>query len=331
MTRALPLANVVRRGFPAATLSWAIEPACLPLVENHPALDEVIVFNRRRWWKELWPFLQGIRARRFDLVLDLQRHFKSGIISRYSGAPVRLGFNRADAKEFNWVFNNHFLPAVGNTISKLEHYLKFAEYLSLNPYPLEWNIPLTLEEERRVEHFLENVRRPFAVLFLGSRWESKRWFPGQMAECAGMIRRRFGLDAVFLGDRQDESAAREAQELSEMDLINLTGQTSLREAAGIIARARVAIGPDTGLMHLAAAVGTPVVSLWGATSPARTGPHGFEDLVIQGKASCAPCYLKKCSIGRICMQSIAVEEIAGKIGLALSRPDAKALNRDTRI
>jgi ADP-heptose:LPS heptosyltransferase len=78
------------------------------------------------------------------------------------------------------------------------------------------------------------------------------------------------------------------------------------------------VGPDTGLMHIASAVGTPVVSLWGATSPRRTGPYGFGDLAIQGRAPCSPCYRKRCPIGRVCMQSIDVEEIMAKIEMGLS-------------
>jgi len=327
VTRALPLANVLRRGFPGATLAWAVEPAALPLVQHHAAIDEVILFDRSRWWKELWPFLRRIRTRRFDLVLDLQRHFKSGFISRWSGAPNRLGFNKRDAKEFNWIFNNRFIPMLGDSVSKLDHYLKFAEYLGIEPYPIEWNIDLTVEEQARVDRLVANSNGAFAVLFVGSRWESKRWFPVQIAECARMIRERFSLGVVFLGNGQDEPFAKEAEEISEIEVINLTGRTSLRDAVGIIARARIAVGPDTGLMHLAAAVGTPVVSLWGATSPARTGPYGFDELAIQGKAPCAPCYLKQCPIGRICMQSIGVEEIRAKLDIVLSRPDSKVVSR----
>jgi hypothetical protein len=124
VTRALPLANLIRRGFPKARLSWAVEPLCFPLVQHHPALDEVILFDRRRWWSAAVPFLRKIRAQRFDLVLDLQRLFKSGVVSWWSGAPHRIGFNRLDAKEFNWIFNNHFIPAAGDGVSKLEHYLR---------------------------------------------------------------------------------------------------------------------------------------------------------------------------------------------------------------
>ena len=97
-------------------MCWSIEPASLPLVQGHPAIDEVIVFDRQRGWKAFWPFLAKIRARKFDLVLDLQRHLKSGIVSWWSGAPQRIGFSRTDTKELNWIFNNMHIEALGDDI-----------------------------------------------------------------------------------------------------------------------------------------------------------------------------------------------------------------------
>ncbi len=319
VTRALPLANLIHRGFPGATLAWAVEPPSLPLVEHHPAVDEVILFDRPRWWSQLGPFLRRIRAERFDLVLDLQRHLKSGLISRWSGAPHRLGFHRIDSKECNWLFNNHYIPAAGHGISKFNHYLKFAEYLGLVPEPVEWKLSLTKEEQVCVDHQLEKVRGEFATLFVGSRWESKGWFAAQISSCANLIQERYGFSIVLLGSEQDAILAREVEVSCGQGTTNLVGRTSLKEAVGIIARAKVAVGPDTGLMHIAAAVGTPVVSLWGATNPSRAGPYGFEELVIQGEAECSPCYRKRCPIGRVCMQSIEVETIMAKIEIGLSR------------
>ena len=130
---------------------------------------------------------------------------------------------------------------------------------------------------------------------------------------------RYGLSIVLLGSEPDATLAGEVEVACGQGVTNLVGRTSLKEAVGIIARAKVAVGPDTGLMHIAAAVGTPVISLWGATSPSRTGPYGFEDLVIQGKADCSPCYRRHCPIGRVCMQSIEVETIMAKIEIGLSR------------
>lgn len=319
VTRALPLANLIHRGFPKATLAWAVEPPSLPLVENHPAVDEIILFDRPHWWNQLGPFLRKVRAGRFDWVLDLQRHLKSGIISRWSGAPNRFGFHRLDCKEFNWIFNNRHLPALGNGISKFDHYLKFAEYLGLVPNRVEWQLSLTIAEQASVARRLANVRGGFAALFVGSRWESKGWFPAQISSCASLIQERYGLGIVLLGSEADAALAAEVEVACRQGITNLVGRTSLKEAVGIIARAKVAVGPDTGLMHIAAAVRTPVVSLWGATSPSRTGPYGFEELVIQGTADCSPCYRKRCPIGRVCMQSIEVETIMAKVEIALSR------------
>jgi lipopolysaccharide heptosyltransferase II len=318
VTRALPLAFLLRRAYPGAAIAWSVEPAAFPLVEHHPAVDTVILFDRRRWWRTLGPFLARIRAERFDLVLDLQRHLKSGIISRWSGAPFRLGFHKSDAKELNWLFNNRHISAAGDGLSKLSHYLKFIEFLGIEPGPLDWGIRLTRGEEESVERLLRGVGRPFAAFFVGGRWQSKRWFPLQTAKGAAALRERFGLDVVLLGGNEDAAFAREMESFGLTRMTNHVGRTSLREAVGILAAARLSIGPDTGLMHLSAAVGTPVVSLWGATSPARTGPYGYDDLALRGRAECSPCYLKCCPIGRICMQSIGVEEVVAKAEQAIA-------------
>ncbi len=319
VTRAIPLANLIRHAYPKTRLAWAVEPSAFPLVEDHPAVDEVILFDRNRWWKSLFPFLRQIRSERFELVLDLQRHLKSGLISWWSRAPFRLGFHRHDAKELNWLFNNHYIPAADEEISKLFHYLKFAEFLGIEPTPIEWGFRLRPEELERVDRLLGKVGSHFAVFFIGSSWESKQWFPGLTANCAAEIQNRFGLDIVLLGGKENLPFAEEVGRFQALRFTNCVGQTSLREAIGILARAQVAVGPDTGLMHLSAAVGTPVVSLWGATSAIRTGPYGNQDWVIQGKAPCSPCYLRRCPIGRICMHSIDVEEVTARVGRAISK------------
>jgi len=328
VTRALPLVNLLRRRYPEARLSWSVEPAAFPLVERHPALDDVILFDRRRWWRGLWPFLKRIRLPRYDLVLDLQRLFKSGLISWWSRAPHRLGFHPGDAKELNWLFNNHHIPRAENGISKLDHYLKFAQWLGIEPAPLEWRLDLLPEEEAAVAEMLREVRASYAVFFVASRWQSKRWLPDETARCAAAVQQTHDLDIVLLGGADALSFVERMAGPDLPRFKNLVGKTSLREAVGILKRARFAVGPDTGLMHLSAAVGTPVISLWGATSPARTGAYGYGDLAIQGRAACSPCYLRRCPIGRVCMRSIRTEEVMAKVEAALAR---RRPNEDARL
>jgi heptosyltransferase-1 len=318
VTRALPIANLLRRGFPGAHIAWSIEPTALPLVERHPAVDEVIVFDRRNWRRGLLPFLARIRGGHFNIVLDLQRHLKSGLISRWSGAERRIGFNRADAKEVNWLFNNQHIAPSDNR-SKLNDYLKFMDCLFISKAPLEWTIPLAPSESERVETIARDVGKRFAAYCVGASWESKRWSEVETSRTAQLVYERFGLAAIVLGGEEDRGFATEMERLAKAPLVNLTGRTSLRESVGILARAEIAVGSDSGLMHLSAAVGTPVVSLWGPTDPRRTGPYGFEDLIVQGSAPCAPCYVRRCPIGRICMESITCDDVLTKIDAALAR------------
>lgn len=313
VTRALPLTVMLRRAFPRAFLAWSVEPSCLPLLQGNSTIDEIIVLERRRFWRTAGLFLARVRAGNFDLVLDLQRLFKSGFISWWSGARQRIGFHRKDSKEFNWIFNNLHIPAYGEEIPKIEHYLKFADYLGIDRSPLEWHFNLTAGEQASIKDHLSKVTEPFAALFVGTRWESKQWFPSQMSECADQLQGDYGLGVVLLGSKDDQPLAQEVVALSRSKLVDLAGRTTLREAIGIIQNARIAVGPDTGLMHIAAALRTPVISLWGATSPRRTGPYGYGELVLQGKAPCVPCQRRTCSIGRVCLQSITTEQIGAKI------------------
>jgi lipopolysaccharide heptosyltransferase II len=317
VTRALPLASLLRKGFPKAFLAWSVEPASYPLLQGNPAIDRILLFDRSKWWKTFPRFLAEVRGLKFDLVLDLQRHLKSGIVGWSSGAAQRIGFHRADSKEGNWLFNNLSIDQFGERIPKLQHYLKFAEYLGLPTVPVEWSFSLSADEVRAVELILGRVRPAFAVLLVGARWKSKLWFAEQITACADALREKFSLDVVLLGSKDDQALAESASALTKNQVINLAGKTSLREAIGIIQRARLAVGPDTGLMHIAAAVETPVISLWGATDPDRTGPYGFGNLVIRGQAPCVPCYKRQCTIGRICMKSIDNNQITSMIAAAL--------------
>lgn len=317
VTRALPLASLLRKGFPEAFLAWSVEPASYPLLQGNPAIDRILLFDRHAWWRTLPRFLADVRGHHFDLVLDLQRHLKSGVVSWSSGSARRLGFHRGDSKEGNWLFNNLSIDRCGDGIPKIQHFLKFAEYLGVPSAPIEWSFSLNAEEERAVDLHLGAVKPAFAVLFVGARWQSKLWFPEQIAACVDLLGTEYSLDVVLLGSKEDQNLAQAATVLTRSQVSNLAGKTSLREAIGIIQRAKVAVGPDTGLMHIAAAVGTPVISLWGATDPERTGPYGFGDLVIRGQAPCVPCYKRHCTIGRICMKSIDKDQMSAAIATAL--------------
>ena len=245
VVRALPLANRLRAGYPRAHIAWAVEPRAAPILAGHPALDDVLVFERRGGVRALARFLRRVRQQRFDLTLDLQRHAKSGLVSFASRAPVRIGFHRRNAKELNWLWNTHTIEPVEPRGWKLEQYLRFATLLELPDSSTSFDIRLSADEEARTATLLASLRRPFAALFLGSTWESRLWFAEGFATVADELD-RLGLDTVLLGGDDVTGIAAEARRLARVAPLDLTAKTTLRESYGILARARGRRRPRLG-------------------------------------------------------------------------------------
>ena len=316
VTRALPLLVRLRRAYPQAHIAWAVEPAAAALLDYHPALDEILLYQRSRGSQTFLPFLRTVRNHHFDLVLDLQRHLKSGLVSLWSRAPVRLGFHRSNTKEGNWLFNTHTIEAVPDFSLKLAQYLKFADALGLPDDGVRFDLRLRPQEEQQVETLLAGTIRPFAAFFLGSLWPSRFWFPQATAEVARVLQQEYGMGIVLVGGPSEVAFAQQVSEAMGTAVTNLSGKTSLRDLIGVFSRARFALGPDSGPMHIAAATDIPVISLWGATSPLRSAPWGSKAFVIRGEAACSPCYVRRCPIGRACMRRITpgqVLEVVQKI------------------
>jgi ADP-heptose:LPS heptosyltransferase len=317
VVRALPLAERLRAAWPTATIAWAVEPAAAPMVEGHRAIDRVIRFERQRGAPAFFPFLAALRAFAPDLTLDLQRHLKSGVASWWSRAPLRLGFDRRNGREGNWLFNNRHVPALDHFSSKVGHFLSFADCLGVPAAAVSFGLLPTAAETARARQ-LVGAASGYAAFFVGSTWPSRFWFAVPAATVCRALAES-GRRVVLIGGPSDRAFVDELLAADPGPVIDCVGKTSLREAMAILAEAAVAFGPDSGPMHIAAAVGTPVVSLWGATSPRRSAPWGFESLAIEGRAPCVPCYRKQCPIGRVCMQSITAAEVLAAIDAA-ARP-----------
>lgn len=317
VVRALPLLQRLRAAWPAADITWGVEPPAAPIVAGHPALNRHMVFARSEGISGFRRFLRELHALRPDVTLDLQRLLKSGLASWASRAPVRIGFNYRNSREGNWLFNNRSIPPVERFTSKLGHYLLFADALGAAQVPVTFGLGATEEERARAAELARPAGDRYAAMFLGSTWASRQWFADAAAEVCRGLRAR-GITPILIGVPSDAAFAAEVEALSDGAVLNLTGKTSLRDVIALAARATVAIGPDSGPMHIAAAVGTPIISLWGATSPKRSAPYGSEHLLIQGEAPCTPCYNKECPIGRVCMQSITGAMVLERVDRSVS-------------
>ena len=324
VVRALPLLGRLRRAWPQAHIAWTVEPKSRPILEGHPWLDQLIIYDRRHAPWSFMPFLQRVRAGRFDLVIDLQRHLKSGIIGMVSGARERIGFAAANTKEFNYRFTTRQIEPQPKLRLKLMQYQAFADALGAPPAPIEFGLSLPPDEDLRARAALAGARRPLVAVILGSSWPSRVYFPESVAAAIRELARPIdGSPVLFpvLVGGAEESAIGDAvvRELGGLEVLNLVGRTRLRDLIGIFSECAVAFGPDSGPMHIAAAVGCPVVSLWGATAPERSAPWGYAEFVIRGEIPCHPCYLRDCPIGRECMWRIAPAQVAAMVRRALTK------------
>jgi lipopolysaccharide heptosyltransferase I len=335
VVRALPLLGRLRRAWPEAHLAWAVEGKSEPILRGHRWLDELIVYERSRSPLRFVPFLRKIREGGFDVVLDLQRHLKSGIVSRASGAYDRIGFDRANTKEWNHLFATRHIEPQPPMRLKLLQYQAFGDALGLAPGAIEFGLELSTEESEHVRRLIGGARRPMLGVILGSSWPSRIYFPEATAAVIRLLANGTTdgpplFPALLGGPEEVELAGAVMRELGGVETLNLAGRTGLRDLIGIFSESAVAFGPDSGPMHIAAAVGCPVVSLWGSTAPERSAPWGFAELAMRGEIPCHPCYLRHCPIGRECMRRIAPADVAAMVRRALASDAAKRGDIDGR-
>ena len=331
VVRALPLLGRIRRGFPDAHIAWAIEPKSAPILEGHPWLDETILYDRRRAPWTFAPFLRRVREGRFDLAIDLQRHLKSGIISIVSGAKDRLGFSAANTKELNHLFSTRRIEPQPEMRLKLLQYQAFGDALGLPSAPIEFGLAASADERERAANLLREAPRPRLGVILGSSWPSRIYFPKSIAAVIRGVCDRNHVNGegpaffpLLLGGPDETGLADEVmRELGGINALNFAGKTSLRDLIAIFPECDAAFGPDSGPMHIAAAVGCPIVSLWGATSPKRSAPWGFDDLAITGDIPCHPCYLRECPVGRECMHRITPATVIDALHRARHRREGE--------
>lgn len=284
----LPVANALKRRWPDARVTWVIQPVPHMLVENHPAVDDFVLFRRKRGlagWKAFAETRRELRGRRFDLVLALQVYLKAGLITRMVQAPVKLGFDRARARDLNWLFTTDRIPKrePGHV---QDQYLEFLEYLGIDPDPVEWKIEITEEERAAQRAFFERFERPVCAVVMGTSKREKNWLPERYARVVDALRRDHGYRVVLVGGPsaiERELADTVLYRARSMPVDALTND--LRRLVWLLDGADLVISPDTGPLHIARALDTPVIGLYGYTNPKRSGPYGkYQDLVVDGYA-----------------------------------------------
>jgi lipopolysaccharide heptosyltransferase I len=308
VVHALPVLKLLKDHWPAAKFSWLVTPACAGILDGHPLLHEVIRFDRKGYgssWrqprvlKSLFHFSRDLRARRFDIAIDLQGLFRSGWLTFQSGAPVRIGLS--DAREMASLFYTRRVAVPrGGQRHAIDRYLCVSAALGAKRGPVDFPFADTVGD-----HAFVAQRTPprYALLFPGTNWPTKRWPVEKFAALAQQLRQRYNLPSI-VGGGPDETAL--AAPIP--GAINLAGQTTLNQLVALIRRADLVVSNDSGPMHIAAALGRPLVAPFGPTSPYRTGPYQRMDSVIRLDIVCSPCYSRSCS-HQSCLQHLEVAPV----------------------
>jgi len=328
---ALPVLHGLRTRYPDAHLAWLVATPFVNLIEADPALDEVVPFDRKRFGRlgrsmavtgEFISFVRELRGRSYDLIIDLQGLFRSGFLAYASGAAVRIGF--AAARELAWTFYTHKIAPVGLDAHAADKNYAVAEMLGFAGVQMDFQIAVTQDDRQQAGRLLEDAgvepNARYAVLVPATRWETKCWPAERFGRLADAIRKRHRLDSVLVGGATDVEVADIAVAASNSAAGNLCGKTTLRQLAALIDGASIVVTADSTPMHMAAALGRPLVALFGPTNPSRTGPYGRAPDVQRLRLDCSPCYLRKlrqCSRGHACMQGLTVDDVLAAVNKKL--------------
>ncbi|MGI9182324.1 MAG: glycosyltransferase family 9 protein [Longimicrobiaceae bacterium] len=269
----LPVANALKRDDPRRHLTWVVEPMPGEVLRHHPAIDEIVVFEKRRGWRGVRDLWRQLRARRFDLTLNLNIYAKSIFPTLLSGAPHRLGFERARTRDGVWLASNHHLDPRPRWHTQ-EMFLEFLDHLGLRDYAVEWRITFTEEERRAQAEFFGRLDgRRVAALVVASARAEKDWFADRWAAVADALERDFGYQVLLVGgpSERERRIAHEIQERSHAQLVPALGE-GVRRIAWTLKGSDLVIAPDTGPLHIARALEVPVIGLFGHTNPLRVGP-----------------------------------------------------------
>ncbi|MEN6374943.1 MAG: lipopolysaccharide heptosyltransferase I [Smithella sp.] len=318
----LPSLAVLRKLYPDAHITWVVEEAAAGLMKNHPLLDAVLISRRKSWIKslrkgefsrplrEVRAFFGELRQRPYDLVIDFHGLLKSAMIVLLSGGKRKLGYD--SMQELSGLFYNEKIPEDMNKHA-VDRYLDFPRYLGAKIEKVQFILPSDNAAETRIQSLLEKYRlanKKFIVVNPVAYWETKLWDDEKFAGLADLIKTKLNIEVVFTGSEQESIEKISAQMKNKA--VNLVGETTLPELAYLYKKALMLITTDSGPMHLAAAVGTPVVALFGPTDPQRTGPYGPGHTIIRSDLPCSPCLLKKCPT-RKCMQDISPQQVMAAI------------------
>ncbi len=339
----LPAANALRAHYPSARMTWLVEEAASDLVLGHRALDRVLVSRRKTWIRGLASrdapshlramaaFVRCLRDTHYDMIFDFHGLLKSSLLIFFAKGKRKIGFGKGMTHmESSHLFLNERIPAVSMEHHALKRQLMLLEALGIRSNTIAYDVPIRQQDRKAARALLAAWGIPPDVPYVavnpGARWKTKLWPPERFARVADALIRRHSVKVLFTGSREDVDMVEAIRARMAGQAAGLAGRTTLKVLGALYEKAALVLSTDTGPMHLAAAVKTPVVALFGPTAPWRTGPFGEAHRVVRAKMPCSPCFKRACPLdqGRStdtapCMGRISAAEVLGAVDAVMER------------
>ncbi len=307
---ALPVLATLRKHYPKAEITWIVKNKFSDLLAGNPDLTEIISFDNNGFFQ----LIKILRKKKFDIALDLQGLFRSGILAYFSKASHKIGFSRINSRELSCMFYNHRVTPPQKAVHVVDKNLSLLEPLGISEYIYDFKIHISTQDLNFAKEFfvlkkLVQGKDKIIMLNPGAGWPTKRWPAKNFLRLADKLTKHSNANAkVIMSWGPQEKEIIENIKTSTNNSIIVMPQSSIKQLAAIIKSCDLFVGSDTGPTHLAAALEVPVVGLYGPSDPERNGPYGTKNIIIQKDIPCISCWKRKCA--KIdCMKNISVDEV----------------------
>ncbi len=322
IVHALPTLSALRARFPKATISWLVKQEWADLLDRVEHLDRVwrVGPGLSGWVSEV----RGLREAGFDLIIDLQGLLRSGLMAWLAGSSVRVGF--ANAREGSPWFYTTVVGVPDADLHAVDRYLLVARALGATiPAQPVYAIKPSAADQDQVAQLCKAKGlagdRPWIAMAVSARWPTKRWPAACFAETADRLQEQQVGRVALIGGPDDRGAADAVMHAMKTDAVDLVGGCGVGLLPTLLQTASLLVSNDSGPMHVAAAVGTPVVALFGPTSPLRTGPYGPQHAIMRHPVPCSPCFSKRCRNATLldCLKGISPSEVVTMVQQRVKR------------
>ncbi|PIE63301.1 MAG: lipopolysaccharide heptosyltransferase II [Desulfobacter postgatei] len=315
IVHSMPFLHVLKKRFPWARIDWVVAHGLHTFLEGHPMINRLWVIKKDQWkklsqlrltLKEINALRQGLAEQHYDVCIDLSGLFRSGVISAFSKAPVRLGFDSSD--EGSPLFYTHKIHG-SMKIHAIDRYLEIARFMGCAVDKVEY----PFAPHNPAPDVMKELPEDYVIICPSAGKPANRWPASKYGALASML----DLPVVVIASAPEADIAQEVVESSQGNAVSLAGKTNLKDLLPVIGNAKYFICNDTGPMHIAAALGIPVFAIFGPANPVRTGPYGTIHTVIQKKLDCSPCYAHTPCRRYRCMEELTVTQVFDQIQYGL--------------